>query len=727
MKNTTKNKTISHLKSTTALALLATLGFCVMNTTFSNIAQADPTHAEENNKDCKTNESKDKKCEEKNSFQLFIQSLMHRFFGSEDQNSAVHSEDKTGGGGGGGTTPAAPSESTQSPQSETPSGETGTTGSGSSSEGSEGTQNNPPTENSIMNEPTGTGIYMLQEPLQPEPGPQTDDSTGGNTPETLTAPPTTETPTGSDSSMTGGTIIKDKPTKTPPPTPDVIIKTPQATEPVTTPAPTTLPPKDQTSVTPPVSTQTPPKPPKEPLISGTAGSGTPTEGTQTQGTQSLPQAVIVQPQVITATPFATFTPTTPAAPSSSAPLDLNSGVVIHQNNQQVFLPSDPYKDVPLGGSKTETTDLPTTNTHALANLFSTFKEANPNQSGGTQTFPQAIILQPQVLTALPYSTFTPTPNPEPIEAERLTLEEGGQTTLILDRNDSTSAPPAANTTTYVGGAPAAGNPQAPSGTTMPLLDLSNASPTVTNGQLTINDTTVDQQPSNLADWAAAMGQFNGTVAGGSTTTTETTILMFSGGAVTTTFSTPSNPASFVVNGTSSTTFGTGSFAASNTLYNSSGQHIGIVTNAMPQILSTSQTYKGFVYDSSGNVIGAFINGLYFAYADGKWYQAVLGKVPVQYVNADPAIITRFFGTVPGTQIVTQERQTSTPVKQSKPSTPKKATKTTDDTTDIVYIDEDSGSPERNSLRDQGRPSPASTAPPVPVAPVAPPPEPDDNF
>lgn len=796
MKNTTKSKTISHLKSTTALALLATLGICVMNTSFSNMAQAEEAaiHTEQNNEECKTMEHD---CKPKNSFQLFIQSLMHRFFGSEDQNSAVHSEDKTGGGGGSSsTTPAAPSESTQSPQGETPSGDTGATN------GTTGGSSGPSTESGTSTGQDGTGASMMQ-----EPAPQT------------TSPPTTETPTGSDSSTTGGTIIKDKPTKTPLPTADVIIKTPQATEPVTTPAPTTLPPKDQTLVTPPLSQQAPP-PPKESLTSGAVGNSTPTEGTQPQGTQTLPQAVIVQPQVltatpfatftpttppanlldlsnnvvviqngelalvptpppafnvvtvttgddgskspqtthgyvptvpekeaapgttqppatqpqgtqtlpqavivqpqvITATPFATFTPTTPAAPSSSTPLDLNSGVVINQNNQAVFLPSDPYKDVTLGGAKTETTDSTTSNAHGLGNFFNTFKEANPNQSGGTQTFPQAIIMQPQVLTALPYSTFTPTPSPESIEAERLILE-GGQTTLILDRNDDTSTPPAANTTTYVNNTPAVGNPQAPSGTTMPLLDLNNANPVVTNGQLTINDTTTSTQPSSLAEWAAALGQFNGTVAGGTTPTTETVILP--GGAITTTFSTPSSSPSFVVNGTSSTTFGTGSFAASNTLYDSNGQRIGIVTNAMPQILATSQSYKGFVYDSSGNVIGAYMTGLYFAYADGKWYQAMLNKVPVQYVGADPAMITKFFGTVPGTQIVTQERQASTPVKQSKPSTPSKSKQITDDSTDIVYIDEDSGNIERDSARDQGRTSPASTAPAVPVAPP-----PDDNF
>lgn len=491
MKNTTKSKTISHLKSTTALALLAALSICVMNTSFSNMAQAEETaiHTEQNNEECKTMEHD---CKPKNSFQLFIQSLMHRFFGSEDQNSAVHSEDKTGGGGdSSSTTPAAPSESTQSPQGETPSGGTGTTN------GTTGGSSGSSTESGTSTGQDGTGASMMQ-----EPAPQT------------TSPPTTETPTGSDSSTTSGTIIKDKPPKTPPPTPDVIIKTPQATEPVTTPAPTTLPPKDQTLVTPPLSQQAPPKPPKEPLTSGAVGSGTPTEGTQTQGTQTppqavivqpqvltatpfatftpttppanlldlsnnvvviengelalvptpppafnvvtvttgddgskspqtthgyvptvpekeaapgttqppatqppatqpqgtqtLPQAVIVQPQVLTATPFATFTPTTPAAPSSSTPLNLNSGVVINQNNQAVFLPSDPYKDITLGGSKTETTDSTTSNAHGLSNLFNTFREANSNQSGGTQTFPQAIIMQPQVLTALPYSTFTNT-------------------------------------------------------------------------------------------------------------------------------------------------------------------------------------------------------------------------------------------------------------------------------------------------------------------------------
>lgn len=260
---------------------------------------------------------------------------------------------------------------------------------------------------------------------------------------------------------------------------------------------------------------------------------------------------------------------------------------------------------------------------------------------------------------------------------------------------------------------------------MPLLDLNNSSPVVTNGQLTINDTTTSTQPSSLAEWAAALGQFNGTVAGGTTTTTTETI-MSPGGAITTTFSTPSSSPSFVVNGTSSTTFGIGSFAASNTLYDSNGQRIGIVTNAMPQILATSQSYKGFVYDSSGNVIGAYMTGLYFAYADGKWYQAMLNKVPVQYVGADPAMITKFFGTVPTTHLTqtVQTRQASTPVKQSKPSTPSKSKQITDDSTDIVYIDEDSGNIERDSARDQGRTSPASTAPAVPVAP---PPEPDDNF
>jgi hypothetical protein len=693
MKNTTKSKTISHLKSTTALALLATLGIYVMNTSFSNMAQAEEAaiHTEQNNEECKTMEHD---CKPKNSFQLFIQSLMHRFFGSEDQNSAVHSEDKTGGGGGSSsTTPAAPSESTQSPQGETPSGDTGATN------GTTGGSSGPSTESGTSTGQDGTGASMMQ-----EPAPQT------------TSPPTTETPTGSDSSTTGGTIIKDKPTKTPLPTADVIIETPQATEPVTTPAPTTLPPKDQTLVTPPLSQQAPP-PPKESLTSGAVGNSTPTEGTQPQGTQTLPQAVIVQPQVLTATPFATFTPTTPAAPSSSAPLDLNSGVVINQNNQPVFLPSDPYKDVTLGGgNKTEIETTSSINTHGLGFLSQASRDTNPNT-----TLPPAIMLQPQVLTALPYSTFTPTPSPDSIEAERLILE-GGQTTLILDRNDDTSTPPAANTTTYVNNTPAVGNPQAPSGTTMPLLDLNNANPVVTNGQLTINDTTTSTQPSSLADWAATLGQFNGTVAGGTTTTTQT--IMLPGGAITTNFSTPSSSPSFVVNGTSSTTFGTGSFAASNTLYDSNGQRIGLVTNAMPQILTTSQNYKGFVYDSSGNVIGAFMTGLYFAYADGKWYQAMLNKVPVQYVGADPATITKFFGTVPQTTLPTevQQRQTMTIAKPSKPSTPSKSKQITEDTTDIVYIDEDSGNIERDSARDQGRTSPASTAPPVPVAPP-----PDDNF
>lgn len=595
---TPKNQKIAHLKSTTALILLTSLGICVMNTSFSNSATAEPTTTQ-NTENCKTT---DQNCKHKNSFQMFVQSLINRFFGSENSDSSQTSEDRGGSGAAVENNTATTSNTTPDTTSpEQPAG-TPASGSGGSTPGEESGSSAPTGTTQNNSPPTETGANLLSGTTKP-----------------------------SSTSQTGGTPNKNAP----------------------------------------------------------AGS------TQPQGTQTLPQAVIVQPHTIT--PFQIST--TPPVPQGSGLLDLNNIqiVIVNENNQQTLIPLTPTSN---DGFKVVTTTVETSGSfstgsghvvphgYGITSLIAD-KDTNPGaitpqqntQPQGMQPLPQAVIVQPQIITVLPFATFTPT---------------------------TPAVPPSS----------------APAGSTMPLLNLNNNTPTVTGGQLTVNDSTTSSQPSTLADWAAVIGQFNGTVAGGTTTSTSTIILpggvITPGGTITTDFSTPTRSASYVVNGQSTTTFGTGSFASSNTLYNSDRQRIGIVTNAMPQILSTAQTYNGYVYDQNGTLIGAYMNGLYFAYADGKWYQALLNKAPVTYVQTNSTMITRFLGAVPTTQItVNQERQsiTNSVVKQKKTTA-----KTSEGSTDIVYIDEDSGLREdRNSVRDQGKTSSVSIAPAI----IAPPP--DDNF